>query len=38
MGNKHDLSVHRARAYLEPGPILLVTSCHDDERNVMTMG
>ncbi|MFD2138243.1 hypothetical protein ACFSLT_28790 [Novosphingobium resinovorum] len=35
---KHDLPVHRARAFLEPGSILLVTSCHDGERNVMTMG
>lgn len=38
MAEKHDLPVHRARAFLEPGPILLVTSCHDGECNVMTMG
>jgi flavin reductase (DIM6/NTAB) family NADH-FMN oxidoreductase RutF len=38
MGRKVDLPVHRARAYLEPGPVLLVTSCHEGERNVMTMG
>ncbi|PNU03823.1 flavin reductase [Novosphingobium guangzhouense] len=38
MVEKQDLPVHRARAFLEPGPILLVTSCHDGERNVMTMG
>lgn len=35
---KVDLPVHRARAYLEPGPVLLVTSCHKGERNVMTLG
>jgi flavin reductase (DIM6/NTAB) family NADH-FMN oxidoreductase RutF len=35
---KGDLPVHRARAYLEPGPVLLVTSRHEGERNVMTMG
>ncbi len=35
---KVDLPVHRARAYLEPGPILLVTSCDGGERNVMTLG
>jgi flavin reductase (DIM6/NTAB) family NADH-FMN oxidoreductase RutF len=38
MGRKVDLPVHHARAYLEPGPVLLVTSCHEGERNVMTMG
>ncbi|WBO23693.1 flavin reductase family protein [Sphingomonas abietis] len=35
---KIDLPVHRIRAYMEPGPIVLVTSAHDGERNVMTMG
>lgn len=35
---KIDLPVHRARAYLEPGPVVLVTSCHAGERDVMTMG
>lgn len=38
MPGKTDLPVHQARAYLEPGPVLLVTSCHDGERDVMTMG
>ncbi len=35
---KIDLPVHRVRAYLEPGPIVLVSSAWKDERNVMTMG
>jgi flavin reductase (DIM6/NTAB) family NADH-FMN oxidoreductase RutF len=35
---KVDLPVHRARAYLEPGPVLLVSSFHAGERNVMTLG
>jgi flavin reductase (DIM6/NTAB) family NADH-FMN oxidoreductase RutF len=35
---KIDLPVDRVRAYLEPGPIVLVSSCHNGERNVMTMG
>ncbi len=38
MMKKAELPVHRARAYLEPGPILLVTSKSGDERNVMTLG
>lgn len=33
-----DFPVHRARAYLEPGPIVLVTTAHEGARNVMTMG
>lgn len=33
-----NLPVHRARAYLEPGPIVLVSSAHEGSRNVMTMG
>lgn len=33
-----DLPVERVRAYLEPGPIVLVSSAHGDERNVMAMG
>jgi flavin reductase (DIM6/NTAB) family NADH-FMN oxidoreductase RutF len=35
---KTDLPVSEARRYLEPGPIVLVTSAHGDERNIMTMG
>jgi flavin reductase (DIM6/NTAB) family NADH-FMN oxidoreductase RutF len=35
---KIDLPVHRVRAYLEPGPVVLVSSAWKGERNVMTMG
>ena len=35
---KVDLPVHRIRAYLEPGPIVLVSSADKDSRNIMTMG
>lgn len=35
---KHDFPVAKVRRYLEPGPIVLVTSASDDERNVMTLG
>lgn len=35
---KTDLPVSEIRCYLEPGPIVLVTSAHGDERNIMTMG
>jgi flavin reductase (DIM6/NTAB) family NADH-FMN oxidoreductase RutF len=35
---KIDLPVHKVRAYLEPGPIVLVSSAWKGERNVMTMG
>jgi flavin reductase (DIM6/NTAB) family NADH-FMN oxidoreductase RutF len=35
---KIDLPVHRVRAYLEPGPIVLVSSAWQNKRNVMTMG
>jgi flavin reductase (DIM6/NTAB) family NADH-FMN oxidoreductase RutF len=35
---KIDLPVSEIRRYLEPGPIVLVTSVHGDERNIMTMG
>ena len=35
---KTDLPVSEIRRYLEPGPIVLVTSAHGDKRNVMTMG
>lgn len=33
-----DLPVSKIRRYLEPGPIVLVTSAHGAERNIMTMG
>ena len=35
---KNDLPVSKIRRYLEPGPIVLVTSAHGAERNIMTMG
>jgi flavin reductase (DIM6/NTAB) family NADH-FMN oxidoreductase RutF len=35
---KSDLPVSEVRRYLEPGPIVLVTSAHGDDRNIMTMG
>ncbi len=35
---KHDLHVSKVRCYLEPGPIVLVSSAHEGERNVMTLG
>src|SRR5215216_2827448 len=35
---KTDLPVSEIRRYLEPRPIVLVTSAHGDERNIMTMG
>ena len=36
--HKTDLPVSKIRRYLEPGPIVLVTSAHGAERNIMTMG
>jgi flavin reductase (DIM6/NTAB) family NADH-FMN oxidoreductase RutF len=35
---KKDFPVSRVRQYLEPGPIVLVSSAHGDQRNIMTMG
>jgi flavin reductase (DIM6/NTAB) family NADH-FMN oxidoreductase RutF len=35
---KHDFPVSEVRRYLEPGPIVLVSSRWEDETNVMTMG
>ena len=35
---KADFPVSRIRRYLEPGPIVLVSSAHGDKRNIMTMG
>ena len=35
---KIDLPVSGIRRYLEPGSIVLVTSAHGDQRNIMTMG
>jgi flavin reductase (DIM6/NTAB) family NADH-FMN oxidoreductase RutF len=35
---KQDFPVAQIRRYLEPGPIVLVSSAHGTQRNVMTMG
>jgi flavin reductase (DIM6/NTAB) family NADH-FMN oxidoreductase RutF len=36
--SKKDFPVHDVRRFLEPGPIVLVSSAHGNETNVMTMG
>ena len=36
--DKVDLPLEQVRRYLEPGPIVLLSSSHAGERNVMTMG
>ncbi|EFI53010.1 flavin reductase family protein [Afipia sp. 1NLS2] len=35
---KADFPVTQVRRYLEPGPIVMVSSALDDRRNIMTMG
>ncbi|WP_413582418.1 flavin reductase family protein [Bdellovibrio sp. HCB288] len=35
---KHDFPVDKIRRFLEPGPIVLVSSCFKGETNIMTMG
>jgi flavin reductase (DIM6/NTAB) family NADH-FMN oxidoreductase RutF len=35
---KADFPVAKARRFLEPGPVVLVSSAHDGERDIMTMG
>ncbi|MDR7135060.1 flavin reductase (DIM6/NTAB) family NADH-FMN oxidoreductase RutF [Lysobacter niastensis] len=35
---KHDFPLTDIRRYLEPGPIVLVSSCWKDETNIMVMG
>jgi flavin reductase (DIM6/NTAB) family NADH-FMN oxidoreductase RutF len=35
---KRDFPVSDIRRFLEPGPIVLVSSAHEGERNIMTMG
>jgi flavin reductase (DIM6/NTAB) family NADH-FMN oxidoreductase RutF len=35
---KVNLPVSEIRRYLEPGPIVLVSSAHNGKRNIMTMG
>jgi hypothetical protein len=34
---KHNLPVNEIRRFLEPGPIVLVSSAYRDESNIMTM-
>ena len=36
--SKSDFPVSEIRRFLEPGPVVLVSSAHKGERNVMTMG
>jgi flavin reductase (DIM6/NTAB) family NADH-FMN oxidoreductase RutF len=35
---KKDFPTHNVRRLLEPGPIVLVSSAHKDQTNIMTMG
>jgi len=35
---KKDFPSHNVRRFLEPGPIVLVSSAYKDETNIMTMG
>lgn len=35
---KKDLPLHEIRRFLEPGPVVLVSSQHKGETNIMTMG
>jgi flavin reductase (DIM6/NTAB) family NADH-FMN oxidoreductase RutF len=35
---KKDFPVGNVRRFLEPGPIVLVSSAHNDQTNIMTMG
>ena len=35
---KQDFPTHNVRRFLEPGPIVLVSSAHGGETNIMTMG
>src|SRR5215468_8158075 len=35
---KKDFPVYNIRRFLEPGPIVLVSSAHKDQTNIMTMG
>ena len=35
---KHDFPVAEIRRFLEPGPVVLVSSAYKGERNIMTMG
>jgi flavin reductase (DIM6/NTAB) family NADH-FMN oxidoreductase RutF len=35
---KHDFPVDNVRRFLEPGPIVLVSSAYKNQRNIMTLG
>ncbi len=35
---KQDFPVHQVRRFLEPGPVVLVSSAHNGQRDIMTMG
>jgi len=35
---KEDFPVYNVRRFLEPGPIVLVSSAHKEQTNIMTMG
>lgn len=35
---KHDFPVDQVRRFLEPGPVVLVSSRHGDQTDIMTMG
>ncbi|MBD8532096.1 MULTISPECIES: flavin reductase family protein [unclassified Massilia] len=36
--NKRDFPVEQVRRYLESGPLLLLSSAHEGERDIMTLG
>jgi len=38
MGTKVDFPTDKIRRFLEPGPIVLLSSAHRGERNIMTLG
>ncbi|SEL71022.1 NADH-FMN oxidoreductase RutF, flavin reductase (DIM6/NTAB) family [Pseudoxanthomonas sp. GM95] len=38
IARKRDFPVHQVRRFLEPGPVVLVSSAHDGQRDIMTMG
>lgn len=35
---KADFDVNKIRRFLEPGPVILVSSAHGGDRDIMTMG
>ncbi len=38
MSQKYDFPVEQIRRYLEPGPVVLISSALGEERNIMTLG